>query len=106
MPADRLLSLVQLCIRTGQFAKGDALLPSIQATHARLVVMSEACGANRAKKIRDKCAYYHVPLLVLPALRFNAISSKVNMAVALLNQDFATKTIELARQEGLLEEKD
>lgn len=104
MPADQLLSLVQLCVRTGQFAKGDALLPSIQTTKAKLVVMSEACGANRAKKIRDKCAYYHVPLLVLPALRFNAISSKVNMAVAVLDKGFASKVIELAKREGLMEE--
>ncbi len=105
MPADQLLSLVQLCVRTGQFAKGDALLPSIQRSQAKLVVMSDACGANRAKKIRDKCAFYHIPLLVLPALRFNAISSKVNMAVAVLDQGFAKKILDLAQHEKLIEEK-
>lgn len=107
MPADQVISLIQLCVRTGRFAKGDGLLPAIQNQKAKLVVMSAECGANRAKKIKDKCAYYHIPLLVLPALRFNSVSSKVNAAVALLDSGFATKILQLAKlhNEDLIESK-
>lgn len=107
MPADQLISLIQLCVRTGRFAKGDGLLPAIQNQKAKLVVMSEDCGANRAKKITDKCAYYHIPLLVLPTLRFNMISSKVNKAVAILDPGFATNILKNARlqNEALIEPK-
>ncbi|MBF0578887.1 hypothetical protein IM774_03595 [Erysipelotrichaceae bacterium RD49] len=96
MPADQILSLAQLCIKTGRYAKGDALLPSIQKEQARCVLVSDGCGANRAKKIQDKCAFYHIALIKLPAWQFDAISSKVNGAVAILDPGFASGIIKAA----------
>lgn len=96
MPADQILSLAQLCIKTGRYAKGDALLPSIQKEQAKCVLLSDGCGANRAKKIQDKCAFYHIALIQLPAWQFDAISSKVNGAVAILDPGFANGIIKAA----------
>lgn len=101
MPADQLISQIQLAVKTGRFARGDALLPSIQSKKACLVVLSEDCGANRAKKIKDKCAFYQVPLVILPALRFNAISSKVVSAAAITDPGFARRIQEAAQREHL-----
>ncbi len=96
MPADQILSLAQLCVRTGRFAKGDALIPSIQKEQAKVVLLSDGCGANRAKKIQDKCAYYQIPLIVLPSAKFESISSKINGAFAILDPGFAKGIIQAA----------
>lgn len=101
MPADSLLTQCQLAVRTGRFAKGDALLPAVTGKQAYAVVQSEGAGQNRAKKLRDKCSYYNVPLVILPALRFNAISEKVASAMAVTDPGFADRIVKGALQEGL-----
>lgn len=89
MPADGLVSLAQLSIRAGKYARGDALIPSIQKKQANCVLLSSSCGANRSKKITDKCAFYHIPLYVLDPQRFDAISPAVSGAMAILDPGMA-----------------
>lgn len=103
MPADSLVSLIQLAVKTGRYTRGDALIPSIQNRQALVVVQSDGCGANRAKKIKDKCSFYGVPLVILPALRFNAISSRIAGAIAVTDPGFAGRIRTLAEQENLLQ---
>lgn len=90
MPADRFVSLAQLAVKAAKIAKGDALIPSIQKQQAKLVLLSTASGANRAKKIRDKCATYKIPLLEVEASRFEKISPFISGALAILDEGFAS----------------
>lgn len=97
MPADQLISLASLVVKTGRYARGDNLLPSIQNQKAKVVILSDGCGANRSKKIQDKCAYYQIPLVILSALRFNSISSKVQGAMSVLDDGFAKSILNQAK---------
>lgn len=102
MPADQLVSLAGLSVKTGRIAKGDALLPAITSSTSKLVMLSDGCGANRKKKIQDKCRFYHIPLIEIPAMRFDQISGKVNGAFAILDTGFAGKLIEIAKLQSAL----
>lgn len=102
MPADQLVSLASLCVKTGRIARGEALLPSITSRKAQMVLLSDGCGANRKKKIQDKCRFYQVVLVQIPASRFERISGKVNGAAAVLDPGFAKKLTELAKAQSLL----
>lgn len=89
MQDDRALSLLGLCIRAGKFAKGDALIPAIQSGRAKAVVMSSLTGANRVKKLSNKCASYDVPLYVLNAARYDRLGQKAGNSMAILDDGFA-----------------
>lgn len=53
-----------LAMRAGALVSGeDACFRAIRSGKAKLIVIASDAGANTAKKFRDKCAYYHVPLL-------------------------------------------
>ncbi len=105
MPADQLISLAQICLKTGRYARGDALIPSIQKQKARLVLLSNSCGANRMKKIEDKCAFYQIPIIRIEADRFNRISPSVSGAMAVLDESLARAMIEKNRT-AIQKEKD
>ncbi|MCY0901949.1 MAG: ribosomal L7Ae/L30e/S12e/Gadd45 family protein [Firmicutes bacterium] len=58
-------SLLGLAARAGELVSGeDICMREIRSQRARLVVLATDAGANGAKKIRDKCAFYGVPLVV------------------------------------------
>lgn len=95
MPADRITSLLGLVIKTGRYAKGDALIPSIQKQSAKAVIVSDACGANRRKKLHDKCATYNVPLYTLEAARYDSLGNKAGNSIAVLDPGFAKSLIPL-----------
>lgn len=103
MPVDQLVSLASLVVKTGRYARGDNLLPSIQSQKAKVVLLSDGCGANRSKKIQDKCAYYQIPLIILSTLRFNAISSKVQGAMSVLDEGFAKSILNQAQLDSSLQ---
>lgn len=100
MPADQLVSLAQLSIKAGKYVRGEALIPSIQKQQAKAVLLSETCGANRRKKIQDKCASFNVPLIVLDPSRFDAISSLITGAVAITDDGFARGIVKAAQGKG------
>lgn len=89
MPDDRALSLLGLCLKAGKFAKGDALIPAIQSGKAKAVVMSSLTGANRTKKLINKCASYQIPLYVLEAERYDRLGNKAGNSMAILDDGFA-----------------
>ncbi|WP_288340443.1 50S ribosomal protein L7ae [uncultured Allobaculum sp.] len=89
MPADATVSLLGLCIRAGKFAKGDALIPAISSRKAKAVVISSACGANRTKKLHDKCSFYSIPCYTLEADRYDQLGSKAGNSIAILDAGFA-----------------
>ncbi len=89
MPADDVVSLLGLCLRSGKFTKGDALIPSIQSGKAKAVVMSSLCGSNRVKKLKNKCASYEVPLYILDAARYDRLGPKAGNSIAIVDEGFA-----------------
>lgn len=61
---EKFLQTVGLALRARQAVIGqDAVFKSIQSRQARLVIVALDAGANGAKKYRDKCAFYQVPLV-------------------------------------------
>ena len=67
--AERFLTFLGLCRRAGKTVHGTPLV--CEALSKRkppcLVLLSESASVGTAKKITDKCKYYRVPLLVIPA---------------------------------------
>ncbi|WP_200965963.1 YlxQ family RNA-binding protein [Insulibacter thermoxylanivorax] len=61
---NRFLSLLGLAQRAGKLAGGEEkALQAIQQGKAHLVILAVDASANTAKKFKDKCRYYQVPLI-------------------------------------------
>ncbi len=103
MNGQRAVQWIGLAVRARKAAVGaDAVLRAIQSNRARLVLMAADVGANMAKKYRDKCAYYQVPLCVAFDKRTlgGACGKAETAAVALLDQGFAAKMQEYLKESG------
>lgn len=97
----RMLQVLGLAVRARQVALGsDAVLKSIQTGRAKLVLLASDAGANGSKKYRDKCAFYKVPLVYGPERNLlGSACGKPNMvSVSVLDEGFAVRLIELARE--------
>ncbi|CAM3902123.1 ribosomal L7Ae/L30e/S12e/Gadd45 family protein [Alicyclobacillus pomorum] len=88
------LQWVGLAIRARKAVIGaDAVMKAVQSRKARLVLVTEDAGANMAKKYRDKCAFYDIPLVVW----FDrwelgiACGKPQTVAVAFMDPGFAAK---------------
>ena len=58
------LSVLGLAQRAGKLVSGDeAVLKAIRRREAKLVVVAADASEGTAKKYRDKCHYYHIPLV-------------------------------------------
>lgn len=90
---------LQLALAAGKTAAGDGLIPAIQSGKARLVVYSDVSGANRTKKLQDKCAYYHVPIYAMPAAEFDTITRKALTALAVIDAGLAARCEEELRKD-------
>lgn len=91
---NRVTNLIQLALRAGKIAKGDGLIPSIQAKKAKCVIVASSCGENRKKKLHDKCSYYSVPLFVVEDAILDDVSSKKMSAIAIVDNGFAKAIIQ------------
>ena len=92
---DRWQSTLGLAMRARKVVRGDALLKCIQKGQACLVILADDCGENQRKKITDKCAFYHVPLMRVEsgAMIDAAVGKSNRKAAAIIDQGFA-KTIQ------------
>ena len=64
---DRFLRMLGLCRRAGRCIIGSAqVFASMRKEPPLLVIAAGTASPASAKKIRTMCAYYQVPLLVLP----------------------------------------
>ncbi len=86
---NKTISKIQFAIRARQCAMGDQLIKAVQSGKAKLVIYSSACGENRKKKLNDKCASFHVPVLEMSDEEFSQISSRPLMSIAILDKNFA-----------------
>lgn len=81
---------IQMAMRARACVMGDTLIRAIQNGNAKLVVYSSVCGANRTKKLKDKCAYYDVPLFEMEAEEFSCISNRAAMSLGITDQNLAS----------------
>lgn len=82
------VQLLQLAIKAGKTVSGDRLIPAIQSQTVCLVLMNRTCGNNRKKKLRNKCAFYQIPLIEWDASLFDQISWKVINAYGITDDSF------------------
>lgn len=83
------VQLLQLAIKARKTVSGDRLIPAIQAQTVYLVLMNGACGNNRKKKLRNKCSYYHIPLIEMDSQDFDRVSNRTINAYGILDEAFA-----------------
>lgn len=91
-----IVGLLQLAMKAGRYVRGDGLIPAIQSNKAKLVVYDSEMGANRKKKLNDKCRSYQVPILEMNHDEFDSISTKAMKALAITDPGFAKAMIRKA----------
>lgn len=89
MNSRKIVNFAQIAFKMGKVAAGDQLIKSIQKKNAKIVIYSKSIGANRKKKITDKCSSYSVPCLELDDEDFNKISSRAINSFAVLDKGLA-----------------
>lgn len=80
---------VQIAIKSGKFAYGSRLIPSIQSNEAHLVLIGENCGNNRKKKLIDKCTFYNIPYQMVEDAALQSLSHIAFNSVAILDKGLA-----------------
>ncbi|WP_017548547.1 L7Ae/L30e/S12e/Gadd45 family ribosomal protein [Salinicoccus carnicancri] len=61
---DKILNLLGLAKRAGRLTTGEEkTMESVRDRSAKLVFLASDAGASTAKKIKDKCSYYDIPLI-------------------------------------------
>lgn len=90
------MNLLGLANRARKIISGEELsLKEIRSGKAKLVFLSADASANTAKKITDKCNYYHVPLRLVEDryILGGAIGKEARVVVAVLDEGFAKKLL-------------
>jgi len=94
-----LYSLLGLAARVREVVSGeDFCFTAIRKQRARLIILATDAGANGAKKVHDKCAYYHVPLLVMGDRETlgRAIGKSGRTVIGVTSAPFAQKMLQSA----------
>ena len=92
---ERFLTFLGLCRRAGKTVHGTPLVCEALAKRKPpyLVLLSAGASATTAKKITDKCRFYRVPLLIVPAdterLARAVGKESALAAVAIMDEGFA-----------------
>lgn len=93
--AERFLTFLGLCRRAGKTVHGTPLVCEALARRKppALVLLSESASEATAKRITDKCRFYRVPLITVPAdterLGRAVGKSCALAAVAVMDENFA-----------------
>lgn len=97
--------LLGLAVRSGQAAMGmENTLAAIRAGKALCVLMDAGAGPNTAKKLRDACAHYGLPLVLAPTgLMDSAMGREGLMAAALLKSGIAEEILRRFTDQGIEE---
>ena len=87
---NKFCSMLGFCAKAGKCVFGeDAVSASIKSGKAALVLVSDAASENTIKKMRDRCAYRDVPLLVCAQDIGAACGKPGRMIVAVTDKTFA-----------------
>ena len=89
---DKVFSLLGLAEKAGKIVSGEfSVENAVKAGKARLVVVAENASDNTAKKFKDKCKFYNIPIrfygtkLALGA----AIGKELRSTAAVMDEGFA-----------------
>jgi ribosomal protein L7Ae-like RNA K-turn-binding protein len=92
------LSLLGLARRAGKISwQEEANISAIRAGKARLLLLAADAGLSTAKKYRDKCLYYEVPLFIFSTRSElgQAVGTNPRTAIAVHDSGFAKRLEEL-----------
>ncbi len=92
--------LLGLAMRSGQMTLGaDLALREVKAGKAALVLMDAGASENTQKKLRDGCAFRHVPIHTIEAgLLDRACGREGRMAASLKKGGFSQQILRLLDQ--------
>ncbi|MDQ0253671.1 ribosomal protein L7Ae-like RNA K-turn-binding protein [Evansella vedderi] len=88
------LNTLGLAYRARKVVTGEELVvKAIQKKKVFLVIVSEDASDNTKKKLKDKCTYYHVPLVIKGERRLigSAIGKAERVVVGIEDPGFAKK---------------
>ena len=96
---NRALNMLGLCARAGKLISGEkACLQSIRSGGAYAVLLDASAAKNAVKSITDACTYHEVKLIIAPEDALgDAIGKPGRMVVAVTDQGFAKRIIELSQ---------
>ncbi|MBM7572064.1 YlxQ family RNA-binding protein [Aquibacillus albus] len=92
------LNLLGLAIRARKCTLGEeSIIRDIQKKNAKLVLIASDTGPHTRKKLTDKCKYYNIPYRTVHDrdTLSKAIGKSGRVAIALLDQGFASKITSL-----------
>lgn len=92
------LNLIGLAYRARKCSLGEkVIVKDIQERNAKLVILANDTGFQTRKKITDKCNSYNIPLYILDDRETlgNAVGKTERVAIAILDDGFATKLMTL-----------
>ncbi|MDR3215502.1 MAG: ribosomal L7Ae/L30e/S12e/Gadd45 family protein [Bacilli bacterium] len=86
----KLLSCLGLAHKAGKIIYGERTIEMIQKQQAQLVIITNDASANTKKRIKDKCAFYHVKCYeILNSNDLFQATHKVNrMYCAIIDNNF------------------
>ncbi|WP_090866583.1 YlxQ family RNA-binding protein [Oceanobacillus limi] len=88
------LNMLGLAYRARKCSLGEeTIVKDIQKKRAKLVLIANDTGAQTHKKLTDKCNTYNVPYVIVDDrdTLSKAIGKSQRVAIAILDQGFATK---------------
>ena len=100
----KMLSLFGLAAKAGRIASGEFQTEAaVKEGTAQLVVVAEDASENTKKLFRDKCSFYHVPVMQLGTKEElgHAIGKEYRACVAILDAGFAEAVMKKRNQESL-----
>lgn len=88
------LNMLGLAYRARKCSTGEeTVVKDIQQQRAKLILIANDIGLQTRKKITDKCKTYNIPFVIVDdrVTLANAIGQSQRVAVAILDEGFATK---------------
>lgn len=88
------LQFLGLVKKAGAVVYGDALIEAIRSHSVYLVLLSDRASERTQKLIKDKCAFYQIPLIdAIPFTVFADVMGKTVAAFGISNQKMASKLL-------------
>ena len=102
MKRDSVLSLISIAKKAGKIASGEFQTEAaVKSGKAFLVLVSEEASANTAKKFRNMCSFYEVPIFFLSDKESlgRAMGKEFRASLAIQDENFAKAILkELERE--------
>ena len=92
MAQSKVLGLLGLAERAGKVASGEfSTEKMVKERRARLVIVAEDASENTKKLFTDKCAFYHVPVIICfdKETLGRSIGKEMRASAAVLEEGFA-----------------